>query len=84
MGKIKEYFTDRGLTAADLPKALIIHEVISVAFAGFMWTVRARPSPRAHYLAFADIVQCLENIVTISKTHGCRVQGYKGLGFNGL
>jgi len=25
MGKIKEYFTDRGLTAADLPKALIIH-----------------------------------------------------------
>lgn len=41
MGKIKDYFTDQGLTAADLPKALIFHEVISVAFAAFTWTVRA-------------------------------------------
>ena len=31
---------DQGLTAADLPKALIFHEVISVAFAAFTWTVR--------------------------------------------
>lgn len=42
MGKIKEYFTDKGLTASDLPKALIFHEVISVAFAAFTWTVRRR------------------------------------------
>lgn len=42
MGKIKDYFTDRGLTAADLPKALVFHEVISVAFAAFTWSVSAR------------------------------------------
>ena len=42
MGKIKDYFLDQGLTAADLPKALIFHEVISVAFAAFTWTVRVR------------------------------------------
>ena len=37
MGRIKDYFTEQGLTAADLPKALIFHEVISVAFAAFTW-----------------------------------------------
>ena len=54
MGKIKDYFLDQGLTAADLPKALIFHEVISVAFAAFTWTVRAdytRPSTDQSHIA---------------------------------
>jgi hypothetical protein len=38
MGRIKDYFVEQGLTAADLPTALIFHEVISVAFAAFTWT----------------------------------------------
>jgi hypothetical protein len=38
MSRVKEYFTDQGLTAADLPAALIFHEVISVGFAAFTWS----------------------------------------------
>ena len=38
VSRVKEYFTDQGLTAADLPAALIFHEVISVGFAAFTWS----------------------------------------------
>jgi hypothetical protein len=38
MGRIKQYFVDQGLTPADIPKAFIFHEVISVAFAAFTWS----------------------------------------------
>ena len=38
VSRVKEYFTDQGLTAGDLPAALIFHEVISVAFAAFTWS----------------------------------------------
>jgi len=38
VGRMKEYFTDQGLTAADLPAALIFHEAISVGFAAFTWS----------------------------------------------
>mmetsp|Transcript_9949 Transcript_9949/g.24534 ORF Transcript_9949/g.24534 Transcript_9949/m.24534 type:complete len:161 (-) Transcript_9949:92-574(-) len=38
MGHVKDYFTDRGLVASDIPKAIIFHEVISIAFAAFTWS----------------------------------------------
>jgi hypothetical protein len=37
MGRIKDYFVERGLTPADFPVAFVFHEVISVGWAGAVW-----------------------------------------------
>jgi len=37
MGRIKELFTDQGITPADFPLALLYHELISIAFAAAVW-----------------------------------------------
>ncbi|CAN0005600.1 unnamed protein product [Scytosiphon promiscuus] len=37
ISRIKEYFEDRGVTAADLPRAFVVHEFMSVAFLALTW-----------------------------------------------
>lgn len=48
MGKIKEWFEEQGLTAADFPKFMIVHETLGIGFAVFMWQVcyATQPSMR--------------------------------------
>lgn len=38
MEKLKQYFIDRGVVAADIPKAIIFHEVIGAAIALGFWS----------------------------------------------
>ncbi|KAK3233646.1 hypothetical protein CYMTET_56072 [Cymbomonas tetramitiformis] len=45
MGKLKEYFIEQGITVSDIPKAIIIHEVISVALAAFWWAACYQVQP---------------------------------------
>lgn len=40
MNKLRKAFGDAGLEPADLPKALVIHEILGIAFAAAAWTVR--------------------------------------------
>ena len=37
--RVTDYFTGKGLSHTDLPAALVFHELISVGFAAFTWTV---------------------------------------------
>lgn len=59
MGKIKEWFEEQGLTAADFPKFMIVHEAIGIGFAVFMWQVR-----RSCFFTCQDIVVALVAIYT--------------------
>jgi len=38
MERLKQYFADQGLSASDIPKAVIIHEIIGAAMAVGFWT----------------------------------------------
>tara|TARA_B110000977_G_scaffold19720_2_gene23742 strand:- start:24539 stop:25075 length:537 start_codon:yes stop_codon:yes gene_type:complete len=48
VGRVTDYFHEKGLSAKDLPAALIFHEVISVGFAAFTWTVCYGTQPSVH------------------------------------
>jgi hypothetical protein len=37
--RVTDYLTEKGLSHTDLPAALVFHELISVGFAAFTWTV---------------------------------------------
>jgi hypothetical protein len=37
MERLKRYFTDQGLGAADIPAAIVVHEVISIGMAAGFW-----------------------------------------------
>ncbi|CAM9319676.1 unnamed protein product [Choristocarpus tenellus] len=37
LSQIQEYFEERGITAADFPKALLTHEILSVTFLAATW-----------------------------------------------
>lgn len=39
MERLKQYFADQGLTASDIPKAVLIHEIIGAAMAVGFWTL---------------------------------------------
>ncbi|CBJ27955.1 conserved unknown protein [Ectocarpus siliculosus] len=39
LARIKEYFEDRGVTASNLPKVIVVHECLSVAFLALTWAV---------------------------------------------
>uniref|UniRef100_A0A7S0WNF0 Uncharacterized protein n=1 Tax=Pyramimonas obovata TaxID=1411642 RepID=A0A7S0WNF0_9CHLO len=45
MGKIKDYFVEQGLTVADIPKAIVLHEVVSIGFAAATWMVAYQTQP---------------------------------------
>lgn len=40
MGKIRQMLTDSGVDAQDIPKAIIIHELLGLGFAAAIWGVR--------------------------------------------
>ena len=39
MERFKQYFTEQGLTKTDIPKAIVLHEVIGLGFAVGFWSL---------------------------------------------
>ena len=50
MERLKQVFLDRGITVADLPKAIVIHELLGAAMAIGFWTVCPQLSDVPHLL----------------------------------
>ncbi|CAM9873144.1 unnamed protein product, partial [Ectocarpus fasciculatus] len=50
LARIKEYFEDRGVTASNLPKVIVVHECLSVAFLALTWAVcyQIQPTQARH------------------------------------
>lgn len=44
MERIRTHFAEKGLSAEDVPKAIVMHELVSIAMAAASWTVRQRGS----------------------------------------
>eukprot|EP00241_Pyramimonas_parkeae_P009266 CAMPEP_0114237902 /NCGR_PEP_ID=MMETSP0058-20121206/7640_1 /TAXON_ID=36894 /ORGANISM="Pyramimonas parkeae, CCMP726" /LENGTH=145 /DNA_ID=CAMNT_0001349979 /DNA_START=232 /DNA_END=669 /DNA_ORIENTATION=+ len=66
MGRIKEYFVEHGLTVADIPKAIILHEAVSIAFAMATWTVCYSAQP----------VRSIAKFMPKKSTPGLLAKGY--------
>ncbi|CAM9987190.1 unnamed protein product [Ectocarpus sp. 8 AP-2014] len=50
LARIKEYFEDRGVTASNLPKVIVVHQCLSVAFLALTWAVcyQIQPTQARH------------------------------------
>ncbi|CAM9409476.1 unnamed protein product [Ectocarpus sp. 13 AM-2016] len=59
LARIKEYFEDRGVTASNLPKVIVVHECLSVAFLALTWAICYQLQPTQ--AMFAPINKTIQN-----------------------
>lgn len=54
IAKFGAYFEERGLTPADIPAAIVVHELIGLVIAAGAWTVRFKSQTKIVFLIFCQ------------------------------